>query len=304
MLKNTLLACMLLSYLSSCQKSEQPSPDPLPPVIPENYLVKIQTEYSYNTNPVSNYRNVDSLEYAAGGKLSGRRLTSFTNEVLKSTSRETYRFQGNQVFFSYDGIGEIRTATIEPASGYLLALNHQRNYASSPNDSILWADDAYEYDAAGFQKKHTVKVKVVNKIGDYRTVLMEDNVDSLINDGKNIVRKIYLVRKLDSTFSKSNGALVNTQNWLSRYTFTYTHTADSMVAFPSQPYQIGRKDLNMMSSETYAIERSTDGGLTWVPLSTYSKTFTHEIRNGLLQRTTVKSAGEQDMVYTYFYGQR
>ena len=295
---------MLLSCLSSCQKSEQPSPDPLPPVIPKNYLVKIQTEYSFNTNPVSNYRIVDSLEYAADGKLSGRRYMNFTNEVLKSSSRENYRFQGNQIFISYNGFGETRTATLDAVSGYLRTLNHQRNFASSPTDSILWADDSYEYDAAGFQKKHRVKVKVVNRTGDLRTILTEDNVDSLINDGKNIVRKIYIVRKNDSTFSRQNGALVSAQNWLFRYTFTYTHTADSMLAFPTQPYQIGRKDLNMLASETYAIEYSPDGGITWVPSSTYSKTFTHEIRDRLLQRTFVKSVDEGDKVYTYFYGQR
>lgn len=304
MLKNTFVACMLLSCFIACQKSEQPSPDPLPPVIPEDYLVKVQTEYTININGANNYRIVDSLIYNQDRKIVGKQSNEFKNEILTSSGRENYRIQGNQIFISANNGIETRIATFDPSTGYLNSLNNIRNFGYSPTDTIFWADNSYEYDASGFQKKRIIRVKVVNKTSDLRLVLSEDNVDSVINDGKNIVRRIYMVKKVDSVFSRTDGALINTQNNFYRYTFTYTHTADSMSAFPTQPYQTGRKDLNMMASETYAIEYSPDGGISWLPSSTYSKTFTHEIRNGLLQKTFVRSADEGDRVYTYFYNKR
>jgi hypothetical protein len=304
MLKNTTLTLLLFIVLNSCQKTEVPSPDPLPPAVPEDYLVKIQTEYTININGVNNYRNIDSLIYNQERKLVGRRYTAYKNEVLTSSGKEDYRFSGNQLFIANNNGNETRSATIDLSTGYLLSMSNQRNYGYSPTDTILWADDIYEYDAVGFQKKHWIRVKVVNKIGDLRWVFSEDNVDTFINDGKNIVKRVYLIKKLDSAFSRTNGALIQVQSTNYRYTFTYTHTLDSMVAYPTQPYRIGRGDLNMMASETYAIENSTDGGLTWKPQSTYSKSFTHEIRDRLLQRTFVKSVDEGDMLLTYFYGKR
>lgn len=304
MLKNTVLVSLLIVSLYSCQKEEASTTDPLPPAIPEDYLVKVLTESRSVTGSATKFSNIDSLVYDQKGRLVGNRFTYFQNDVQSTTNQVDYRYQGNQIFFSYNGGIESRTATLDAATGFPLSINHVRNFKSSPTDSILWADETYEYDAAGFQKKRRVDVKVVSRSSGVRVVIAENGEDTLINDGKNIVRKVYIINKSDSAFSSTDGAFINTNYRKLRFIYTYTYTSDSMVTFSNSPYQLGRNNSNMMASETYTVESSTDGGITWSLMSSYPTIFTHEISNRLLQRSVVKEVGNRDVVYTYFYGKR
>jgi hypothetical protein len=243
------------------------------------------------------------LVYDQSGRLIGNRFSYFLNDVASSKSSIEYRYEGNLVIESYNGI-ESRTATLGPDTKYLISRNHLRNFRVSPNDSIFWADEAFAYDANGFQKKQRVDVKVVNRSNDLRVVLTESREDTMINDSKNIIKKISIVSKSDSAFSTTNGSFIKANRSRSRYIHTYTYSSDSMLAFRNLPYPVGRNNSNMMASETYTVESSTDGGITWSLLSTYSTLFTHEISNRLLQRSLVKEVGNRDVVYTYFYGKR
>lgn len=304
MLKNTALACLLIFSFCACQKEETSIPEPEPPAVTQDYLIKVLTESRSITGPGTKYSNIDSLVYDQNGRLVSNRFSYFQNDVPSANNWVDYRYQGNQVFFSYNGGVESRTATLDPVTRYPLSINHLRNFKSSPNDSILWADDTYTYDPAGFQKKHTVDVKVISRSGGVRLVITESGEDTLINDGKNIVRKVYIVNKSDSAFSTTDGSFFSANYRKFRYIHTYSFTSDSMVALPNSPYQLGRNNANMMASETYTVESSADAGVTWSAPSVYSTVFNHVIVNRLLQRTEAKEVGSRDIVYTYIYGKR
>jgi hypothetical protein len=217
-----------------------------------------------------------------------------------------FRRQANQIFTSFgDGV-ELYTATLDPLSRNVISSIHLRDFSRDGKDSIYWAEDRYEYSSRGFLQKQMVKFNNAFKLGELRYAAKGDNVWMINNDGKNVTKKIYLINQTDSIFRLKNGALFSSQTTTQRMTFTYTHSVDEVLVLDAYPYQIGKQDLNLISSETFIVEESKDNGATWqlIPYRTVNRTFIHEISDGLLKKTTVKVPGEIDEIRNYFYIKR
>lgn len=276
---------------SSCQK------DPSDPQTSDLVLSRIE----YRLVPDNGSIGVDSFIYNSSRQVIAK--ISYSSTSPTQTRRTSYSYSGSKVIIDD---GDTVVVTIDPATRDILKYDLLPEGPSiNGKDTVFHFYFGYEYGADGFRKKMTINLRqsVLYQDRNERHVTWFRNFINFTNDGRNITESAQFEDEVDSLFDGTTGAYRSRSLRYTRQTTKYGFQPGDISVKDYMPYREGRANAQLTVREDVVYEASDNRGVSWRPGGPppYSRAYVHELKDGLLRKTTFSDNGSPAGTLSYFY---